>query len=139
MFSRVFPLAASLALFMTLFSVDPAVVHAEQAEQAEVEEEVMDRIRVVAPRVTRTPERRGRYQVELVERSDYVDYGDLDLTRTADMFELEERVHEIATEVCTLLAEMFPRGSPSTETCIRRAVEDARPLVEAAVRAAIAE
>jgi UrcA family protein len=121
-------------LMMLLPGASPVEVRAGQA----ADEEVVDRIRVVAPRVTRTSRGAGRYEVATAERSDYVYYGDLDLTRTADLFELQDRVREIATEVCTLLTEMFPRGSPSTETCIQRAVDDASVLVDAAVRAAIA-
>jgi len=128
--------SAASAVFVTvLLSSAPVPAYAGQAE----DEEVTDRIRVVAPRVTRTTRRVGGYEVEMVERSDYADYGDLDLTRTADFLELQERVQEIATEVCTLLAEMYPRGSPSTATCIQRAVDDASVLVDAAVRAAIAK
>jgi UrcA family protein len=133
MITKLLPAAVSAALVTVLFSFQPVPAYADEA----VEEEVVDRIRVVAPRVTRTQTRVGRYDVEMAELSEYVDFPDLDLTRTADLFELQERVHEAATEICTHLADMYTRGTPTTETCIRRAVDDASVLVEAAARAAI--
>jgi|GEM_PF-3557803 len=133
MSGRLLVAAVATAFVVALLSDVPVSVHAGQAE----DEEMVDRIRVVAPRVTRTSRGAGRYEVATAERSDYVYYGDLDLTRTADLFELQDRIEEIANEVCTLLNEMFPRGSPTTEVCIQRAVDDASVLVDAAARAAI--
>ncbi|QOC22874.1 UrcA family protein [Wenzhouxiangella sp. AB-CW3] len=123
----------STAFLIVLTSSVPVPVVASEPET----DEVVDRIRVVAPRVTRSSRGSGRYVVETAERSDYVYYGDLDLTRTTDLFELQDRIGEMATEICELLTEMFPRGSPSTATCIQRAIDDASPLVDAAARAAI--
>ena len=127
-------MAAISAAFM--LALVPAATEPVPASDPEADE-VVDRIRVVAPRVTRTSRGSGRYEVTTAERSDYVYYGDLDLARTADLFELQDRIREMATEVCELLTERFPRGSPSTATCIQRAIDDASPLVDAAARAAI--
>lgn len=91
------------------------------------EEEESDRITVIAPRITRERVRRAPGSlayVEMVESSAMVDYSDLDLGRTADMFVLEQRIREAATRVCEELTEMYPRGQPTTEVCIRRAIED---------------
>lgn len=133
MITKLLPAAVSAALVMALLSFQPVPAYADEA----MDEEVVDRIRVVAPRVIRTQTRVGRFNVETAERSEFVDFPDLDLTRTAHLFELQDRVKEAATEICNHLADMYPRGTPTTETCIRRAVDDASVLVEAAARAAI--
>ncbi len=90
------------------------------------EEDREDRITVVAPRVTRERARPGsRTRVETIERSAMVDFDDLDLQRTTDMFTLEARIQDAATRICEELAESYPQGQPSTAVCIQRAVDDA--------------
>ncbi len=133
MITKLLTAAISAALAMVLVAIEPMPAFADEA----TDEEVTDRIRVVAPRVARTQTRVGRYDVEMAELSEYVYFRDLDLTQTAELFELQDRVKEAATKVCEHLADMYPRGTPTTATCIRRAVDDASVLVEAAARAAI--
>ncbi len=92
------------------------------------DDEDSDRITVVAPRITRERARRGSgslLQVESVEQTAVVDFGDLDLGRTADMFMLEDRIREAAAQICEELSERYPQGQPATSVCIQRAVEDA--------------
>lgn len=135
MFRAILMTTAAAALAASLATAGSTQALADQAEDEPIE----DRIRVVAPRITRTSRGAGQFEVVTAERSETVYYGDLDLTRTRDLYELEERIHEAATEACTLLTEMYPRGSPSTAVCIRRAVNDAMELVQEAARAAIAD
>jgi UrcA family protein len=87
-----------------------------------------DRITVVAPRITRERARRGSgslLQVESVEQTAVVDFTDLDLGRTADMFVLEDRIREAAAQICEELAQRYPQGQPATSVCVQRAVDDA--------------
>lgn len=109
-------------LFVLAIGNSPVIPQAE-ANQAEE----LERITVVAPRFTREREREpgGRmFEVTTVERSANVDFSDLDLSRTVDMYELEDRVKQAATRVCEELAEQYPDGEPATSVCIERAIAD---------------
>lgn len=100
--------------------------------------QVIEEIVVVAPRVTRKQEdRAGPVQILLVERDERVDITDLDLTRTANVMELEKRVEAAAKLICEELTQEYPFGQPSTSVCVRRAVDDAMIEVREAVLEAI--
>ena len=89
-------------------------------------------ITVVAPRIiTQRTKRQGGSILpsEVVQRSAEVKVSDLDLTRTADLYTLEERVRQAATVVCEQLVQQFPEGEPSAPICTRRAVDDAMARV----------
>ncbi|PLW82573.1 hypothetical protein CWI75_08270 [Kineobactrum sediminis] len=101
------------------------------------DEKVMEEVIVVAPRITReTPlDAMGGL---IVERDEILDITDLDLTRTADLLVLEQRIEDAATRICNELDSLYPLGSPRTLVCIRRAVEDTMAQVEQAVNEAFA-
>jgi len=100
--------------------------------------QIIEEIIVVAPRITREREdRAGQMRILMVERDERVDITDLDLSRTADMIELEKRVKTAARFICGELSREYPHGQPSTAVCIRRAIDDAMIQVQEAVRAAI--
>ena len=99
---------------------------------------VMEEIVVVAPRITREREERvGVARVLTVNRDEAVSLADLDLSRTADVRKLEQRIAEAAGRICEELANEYPFGEPSTPVCIRRAVDDAMAQVDEAVDEAI--
>ncbi|QOC23434.1 UrcA family protein [Wenzhouxiangella sp. AB-CW3] len=112
----------SMILMSLLASDQSSLIESAHAD----EEASVDRITVFAPRITRERSRRGSMaHVEKMERTAVVDFSDLDLSRTADLFELEDRIHEAASTICEELAESYPQGQPATPVCIRRAVDDA--------------
>lgn len=117
--------ALSVALVIALSTAAPSLAQTP----AELET-----ITVVAPRITyqvkRVPGSAIPQQVTIAEQRAEVDISDLDLTRTADLFKLEERVNVAATRVCNQLIERLPEGQPSAAVCKRRAAEDAMAQVQ---------
>ena len=95
---------------------------------------------VVAPRITYQVRReRGSAvprEVTVVEETALVNIGDLDLTRTSDLYTLEERITEAAARVCQGVAQQVPEGQPNTEVCTRRAIDDAMAQAQMIVRVA---
>ncbi|WP_187266132.1 UrcA family protein [Alkalisalibacterium limincola] len=110
------------------FAPTPAIA------QSEPSTERLESITVVAPRITRERQRGGRMQVASAEQTAQVEFDDLNLDRTADLFTLEDRVQEAAERVCKELAELYPDGEPSTEVCVRRATDDAMAQVRYTAR-----
>ncbi len=124
--------ALTSALIVGL-SASATPVVAQPMTEAELE-----RITVVAPRITHQRERSGRVEVTTAEKSAFVNFGDLDLTRTADLYRLEDRVIQAAERVCSELADLYPDGEPSINVCINRAIDDAMVLVRQAARNEVA-
>lgn len=100
----------------------------------------LETITVVAPRITYQVRReRGSAvprQVTVVEQSALVNFGDLDLKRTADLVTLEDRISAAATQVCQAVAEQVPEGQPSVPVCTQRAIDDAMAQARMIVRIA---
>ncbi|TVS08902.1 MAG: UrcA family protein [Gammaproteobacteria bacterium] len=128
-------LAGALGSMLALVGVTPNAALAEAAEDAA---RPIDWIVVVAPRIRQERDRVGASRVTTISRDIRVDFGDLDLTRTSNLYLLEDRVNEAAREVCEELAELFPDAQPTVAVCIRRAVEDAMVQVRQAARQAVA-
>lgn len=128
--------AASPALAQDAAVPDPAAQQPAAQQPTE-----LATVTVMAPRVTYRTTRAGDSALpttlEIAEETARVDYGDLDLTRTADLYTLEERVAEAAARICEQLAEQFPNGTPSTPDCTRRATDDAMTRVRMTARQAI--
>jgi len=126
----------SVALLIALSAASPAIAQAP-TEPSAVE---METITVVAPRITYQVRReRGSAipkEVTVVEQTALVNFGDLDLTRTADLATLEERISAAATQVCQSVAEQVPEGQPSTPVCTQRAIDDAMAQARMIVRIA---
>ena len=97
----------------------------------------IDTIVVVAPRIRQETDRVGPTRVTTISRDIRVPFDDLDLTRTGDLYRLEQRVEEAAQEVCEELADLFPDAQPSVAVCTRRAAEDAMVQVRNAARNAL--
>lgn len=110
-------------------SLIPASAQAQSADStAEIKA-----VTVVAPRVVRR-QMDGRTLVEVTQKSAAVYHGDLDLSRTADVSRLEDRVIDAATKVCMELEEQLPFGQPDPKVCANRAREDAMVLVQEAIQ-----
>jgi UrcA family protein len=119
---------------------EPAAAQQPQTEPTGQPTELA-RVTVLAPRVVYRVARVGDsaipQQLEVAEKEAMVEFADLDLTRTADLYTLEERVADAAARVCGELSEQFPDGTPSTTVCTRRATDDAMTRVRLAARKAI--
>lgn len=101
--------------------------------------DAMEKITVTAPRiknVERVPS--GVSKVLTAKGEVRVKFDDLDLTRTADLRILEDRVNEAVTSLCQKLKEDLPFGQPKTPVCIHRTVNNAMAQVEQATEYAIA-
>jgi UrcA family protein len=74
---------------------------------------------------------RTRYGVVTQEMSMSVSvsYADLDMRTPSGVAELDRRVNEAATLICSRLEIAYPNGSPERFFCVKRAVGDAGPQV----------
>lgn len=131
----------SAALLIAASIAHPATAQEPAQEPATQQPTELETITVMAPRVTYRVTRAGDSvlptTLEIAEKSALVEFGDLDLTRTADLYTLEERVSEAATRICGELAEEFPDGTPNATICTRRATDDAMTRVRETARQAI--
>ena len=126
----------SVALLIALATGSPAIAQTPTTPTTAE----METITVVAPRITYQVRReRGSAipkEVTVVEETALVNIGDLDLTRTSDLYTLEERITEAAARVCQGVAAQVPEGQPSTAICTRRAIDDAMAQAQMIVRVA---
>ncbi len=94
-------------------------------------EKKLEEITVMAPRITSEQRTSPPYGKTIVaNKSARVDISDLDISRTADMNEVRNRVEEAAQRICKQLSDELPFGQPDTPECVRRAVSDAMAQVE---------
>jgi UrcA family protein len=141
MTSRRFALGAiPLGLLLALGAGGSAM--AQQKSQPSQPKEV-ETITVVAPRIT-YHERRGMHgsvipkEITVVKKTAMVSYADLNLSRTADLFVLEDRIDKAAAQVCQDLARELPDGEPDTAICRERATHDAMAHVRRTTRHEVA-
>lgn len=120
----------AVALVVALAAANPATAQTPASPPATEVETVT----VVAPRITYQVKReRGSAipkEVTVVEKTALVNFGDLDLTRSTDVYTLEQRVADAAARVCKEIADQVPDGQPSTPVCVKRAIEDAMAQVQ---------
>jgi len=125
-----------MALLIALSTASPAIAQTPTAPAVTD----LETITVVAPRITYQVRReRGSAipkEVTVVEKTALVNFADLDLTRTTDVYTLEQRVTEAAARVCKEVADQVPDGQPTTAICTRRAIEDAMAQVQLIARMA---
>jgi len=131
MISRTQPTGTvAVALVVALAAASPAIAQTPAAPSATE----IETVTVVAPRITYQVKRERDSaipkEVTVVEKTALVNFGDLDLTRTTDVYTLEQRVAEAATRICQEIADQVPDGQPSTPICVRRAIEDAMAQVQ---------
>ena len=121
------------AALLVAFSIGQTAAIAQEAEPA------IEQVIVVAPRVL--PEEQRRLGTSKITTSSTlqatVSYADLDLTRTADVGELEKRIADAAKSVCEALAKEVPFGEPRTSTCVNEALDDAQKQVKLLVDKAV--
>jgi UrcA family protein len=69
--------------------------------------------------------------IKQMQLSGRVSYSDLELSIPSNAKVLKTRVHDAAHEICQRLDVMYP--VTTVEDCTRRAVDDAKPQVNAAI------
>ncbi len=129
---------AFLALSATalVFKTDPAI--AQQAAE-EVTEEIVVEAPIVRREVGRAAATGAR--TEVIELRRRVSYVDLDLSKQADVTELQTRIKTTAKDSCEQLNDMFPLVEPSgrqeIRSCTNKAVAGTEEQVQAAIAAAV--
>ena len=128
--------AAFLAVAATGFVLQTGPAVAQQA--SEVMEVVVAEAPITARQVGQT---NFGAKIELSEIKQRVSYADLDLSKYADVIELQSRVETISKESCKRLFAMYPLGSgPGSATdrrrCVKKAINSAEEQVQAAIVAA---
>lgn len=119
----------------------PLLLSAQRVDAQAGDGKVMEEVIVVAPRMVRR-ETLGRTangaDVERITLTRRVSYSDLDLSRHADVLELENRVNTMAVTACGQLEELFPLSTDERDNaeCIRHAKASAMAQVESAAAAA---
>ena len=97
--------------------------------QKNTQPQELETITVVAPRITYQVKREGGSvipkEVTIAKKTAVVSYADLNLSRTADLYTLEDRIDKAAAQVCQELAQELPDGEPNVTVCTRRAADDA--------------
>jgi UrcA family protein len=108
---------------------------------AQEDDAILEEIIVQAPieverSVDRTASSSSAVQTEIVELKRKVNVEDLDLSKTSDVQQLEERIRLVAEDSCNRLAEMFPfddSGTQSVQRCTKRAIAGAMERTENAI------
>ena len=130
-FSFVSAIFLAVAATGLIFITGPAVAQ----QPSEVTEEVVVQAPIVVRKVGRT---NIGGKIELIELNRRVSYADLDLSKHADVIELEARVETISKESCNKLSAMYPIDSLTVKRrCIKKAISSAEKQVQAAIVAAI--
>jgi UrcA family protein len=116
----------SLAVTGVFFGANLAVA------QEEIERIIIrapyERIEIKKSAATHPP-----FKTEIVELKRLVNINDLDLTKTADVTELNSRIESVAKESCQKLSDMFPLESTDPaemHSCERKAIASARKQIE---------
>ncbi|MDZ7668739.1 MAG: UrcA family protein [Gammaproteobacteria bacterium] len=135
MTGNIYITGGALALLLVGLSAAVGPAHAN----TEAQSGAYETITVTAPRITIEPGTPGVSKVITAEKNALVAFSDLDLSRTADLQALEERVRDAAEGICRDLSGEMPFGQPSTSVCVRRAVDDAMQQVRQATLVALAE
>jgi UrcA family protein len=78
--------------------------------------------------------------IEVISLTRHVTYSGLDLTKQADVTELESRIKRTAKEACKQLDSLYPEAiypsMPSNQNCIKAATDEGMTQVKAATAAA---
>lgn len=126
-------LAAVTALVATgiMIKTDPAMAQQTNREADEV-------VVVEAPIKRQTVGRSAATgaKTEIIELSRQVNFSDLDLSKHADVIELEKRIEATAKEACMKLDEMFPLAASDPGDrwrCTRQAVASAEEQFQGAI------
>lgn len=127
-------LCAGLVAAIGVVGMTGAPAIAQQAAEEAVEEIV-----VYAPIERRQVKWKRGGWVEVIELSRRVSFTDLDLSKDADVTELETRIETTAKGACEQLDEMFPldqsdRGE--VRRCTKKAIKGAEEQLQAAIAAA---
>jgi UrcA family protein len=126
-------ITGALALAVAMAFAPHAVAQTQAKAQARAAKPPMiEGIIVLAPRITYETDRRVNDRTDrsilpyqITEATETVPVAGLDLSRSRDVFLLEERIEAAAKRVCAKLEQKYPRGEPRMDVCVERAVDDA--------------
>jgi UrcA family protein len=107
------------------------------AALAQMRDAAQNEITVEAPRSVPVPVERSPYTGAAISTTTVrmpVLYGDLDLTTLRDADRLMLRIHNGARDACIQLDRLYPLNPD--DSCVDKAVENARPAAAAAIAAA---
>ena len=123
-FAIISPWRATLVLLMAAGSLSALAQEAKQTQTTEV-----------TVKATGVDEAKNKHSAtgihqETVSLSHSIDYSDLNLANASDDQELEKRIADEASEVCTQLGKLYPAGSIGREQadhkeCVKNATERA--------------
>jgi UrcA family protein len=130
-------LPVSALALATMLTMGTHAARAQAPAQGSIEEIVVEAPwKVETKVVSRSP---SGVKIEEISLKRRVDYSDLDLTRTADVMELEKRITDVAKDSCMALERMYPLADANTQSCVKDAVSDAMKQEREAVAAAEAK
>lgn len=127
-------LCAGLVAAIGVVGMTGAPAIAQQAAEEAIEEIV-----VYAPVERRQRKWSKGGWVEVIELSRRVTFTDLDLSKYADVTELETRIETTAKGACEQLVEMFPLDKSDKDDvrrCTQKAIKGAEEQLQAAIAAA---
>ena len=126
------PVGCKVLLGLTAASILSMAAIAQEAATAEVRVQASA---VIKKQVGKTS---SGIPIETAVVAMRVGYSDLSLSTNAGQALLRERVADAAKDACARVGATFPLGGSSTSDadCIRTAISDAQPQVEAAIESA---
>jgi len=135
-----------LSAFVVSVAIGSGLAAAQQPQQSIDEVVVIAKpvtIRTAPPVTMGTPVNTGTVgrstigaPIELIELRGRVSYADLDLTKQADLAELDKRLNDAAKEACKDLARLYPVGHRDTRSCIGEALDSAKEQKQVVIAAA---
>lgn len=128
-------LCAGLVAAIGIVGMTGAPAIAQQAAEEAIEEIV---VQAPVERRQRKWTKSGGW-IEVIELSRRVSFTDLDLSKYADVTELETRIETTAKGTCEQLAEMFPLDKSDRDEvrrCTQKAIKGADEQLQAAIAAA---
>jgi len=137
-------LAVLLAPLLLVSVSATAAQNTAEEQSAPMEDQTASQVTIQAGRGVVTKKQVGTtytgIPIELVQLSRRVGYSDLDLSTTAGVDELRNRIQNTAKEACHQLDVLYPLGAPDrdsgTAQCVQEAIDGATPQARAAVAAA---
>ncbi len=129
----------ALVLAGFVINADPAIAQQVNDDQTrEVIEEIVKLEALIERRQVGHRSALGTW-TEIIELRRQVSFADLDLSKVADVTELERRIEDTAKESCEQLAEMYPiprSNSIDIRLCTKKAIESTSDELETVIAAA---
>ncbi len=115
--------ATAVAVAATLFAVGTAAAPS------------LTEVTVEVPRVVKSDPTRPGTPFDVVLKG-HVSYADLDLSKTADVATLEQRIKDKALAICERIGQDYPAATPSATDCAKLAADQAMVQAKKVIAAA---